>query len=359
MENNKTSINNLFTKEEKWLIDLLFRDQDIEWNSSFGDENSMLKFSYRQGLAPLLYLHKASDSLSKGSINYLKSSYISLLSKNSAMLSIADIVVKKLQDNNIDSVLLKGAFLSQFVYDDSALRFMSDIDILIREENSKEAYLLFDTIEKFNKRDKLGHHLPTVVFKGIPIEIHTALIDRNLKYTIPMDAIWQGIEKNENKNCLTLCPVHLFVYQILHIYYSFRLGMFRLSWFYDLKLIIQKYNLDINNGEVIDFVNKYKLKKPYNLIISYYKVLIGNHKIENLKTAIELHDKLEKIVNNKDKNIGYSLALERIYYAKTLSHKFTFLSYLLKINKDGDDKNVVHRFFFLIKKFFKYLTSKK
>ncbi len=359
MKNKPDFYNQIFSDEEKWIISLFFRESTQKWNDKIGSAKDAFSFATRQGLGSLLYLNEASETMSNEIINYLKSSYISQLSRNVALQSVADDVVNKLQKIGVLSVLLKGNYLIRDIYPDSAMRFMSDIDILIPENKSKEAFLLFGSESEFEKRDKLGHHLPTIKYNGVFVEIHTALIDLNLKYTMPMDVVWESISEDKN-GLLSLNPIHLFVYQILHIYYSYRLGACRVGWFYDLKLIIEYYKFDIDSEEIAEFVNNNGFEEPYNFILNYYKVLINNM-VVNAKEAVDILKLHNVIIGEKDSSdikLGYSIALERLRYSKSVKHKFIFLKYILTVDKGNEKMGFFKRLIYILNNIFKVLFRK-
>jgi hypothetical protein len=79
----------------------------------------------------------------KKSLLQLKKDYLDTLGRNTIVVYEVNALLEILKRANIDVVLLKGAALLASVYPDLAYRFMSDIDILVRENDLAKAQCIF------------------------------------------------------------------------------------------------------------------------------------------------------------------------------------------------------------------------
>ncbi len=116
----------------------------------------------------------------------LKKSIISIQKKTLQHQSSLKSFLKLAETNNIDVCLLKGAFMSNFMYSDINMRSMRDIDILVDESNFlqlvnimlKNGYFFLNSSKKeFLKFNfNYSHQAPILVNKfGIAFEIHHRL----------------------------------------------------------------------------------------------------------------------------------------------------------------------------------------
>ena len=88
------------------------------------------------------------------------------MGRNTIIFNELKTLLKILKHANIDVVLLKGTALIASVYPDLAFRFMSDIDILIRENDlvkARENLLANGYTQNrppYNLKKEKQHHLP-------------------------------------------------------------------------------------------------------------------------------------------------------------------------------------------------------
>lgn len=351
-----SQINKHFSYEESWVLKLLFQEKTERWCSSLGDEAIAINFALKNGLAQLLFVHSASRSLSDSSQLELKSKYLSNLARTATFHSILNDIVKKLTDNGIKCMPLKGSFLSNSIYSDSALRPMSDIDILVTENRVEEAFLLLEpNPQALQKTDRFGHHLPPIRYRGAMIELHNSLLDINLKYQIPIDEVWHMAEKHPDKENFIMHPTHLLAHLILHIYYNFRIGGMRLGWFYDLKVASEYYKNEVSLDELMKFFTTHRLVKPATLILAYYQFL-NPHSLYPVSINKSVRNQMKKIhrltqrgSKQMELKYGYSVAWERIRYSKNWPQRLAFIKYLLTVDKSNHEEATNCRLSYLIK----------
>ena len=73
----------------------------------------------------------------------LKEAYLQVLSRNVLINNVLKETITLLSENGIEVIVLKGAYLSEALYGDVALRTLSDIDLLCRnEEEAQRAFHL-------------------------------------------------------------------------------------------------------------------------------------------------------------------------------------------------------------------------
>jgi hypothetical protein len=133
-------------------------------------------------------------------------------------------VLSLFREREIEVVVLKGAYLAEAVYDDVALRNMSDVDLLVREkdiERAKEA-LLGSGFRQWapaamETRFPHSHHLVPFVGDGegsITIELHRRLMESS----IDAADYWSRTRATRvaDVEVLALCPEDLILHVSLH-----------------------------------------------------------------------------------------------------------------------------------------------
>lgn len=127
----------------------------------------------------LLYYYR--DILPKELLKTARLNYITSAGEDVKRLHTLNYVEQLLIENKIDYRLLKGSFLTQGIYPNNTLRFCSDIDILVREKDSKTAFkLLFNNGWQYkdNLVKKTAKHMPELHHKNFKtIEFHTYLFN--------------------------------------------------------------------------------------------------------------------------------------------------------------------------------------
>jgi len=154
-----------------------------------------------------------------------------------------------LAKHGIKTVLLKGAALEATVYGNKGLRQMNDIDILVSEDRSIEAW---DILRCCGYEDRplksplykkivteLGNHLPELHARGISVDIHHSLFQkharqltaRGIEEALPVDVC--GVR------CYVLPPRLAFLGMIKHIQKHGVKGEFQVRLYLDLFLLLK------------------------------------------------------------------------------------------------------------------------
>ena len=166
-------------------------------------------------------------------------------------------------------------------YGDAGLRPMSDIDVLVSPDNAEKAYHLllkagFQGPTSFVDNPLSDHHLPPLSYQGQTIELHRYLFPPFSKYYINERVIWEHTQDYHmgDTTVLGLKPAFHALYIATHLYYTYRRGGMRLSWFYDLK-IVDELLVDCHPNEINQLVRDLKIELPTSFIGGMYSVLSG------------------------------------------------------------------------------------
>ena len=184
----------------------------------------------------------------------LKNIYM-INSKKSMLMSVELLdITELLEKQNINIISFKGATLSQLLYGDVISRQYSDLDILIELQDRDEVYKILSQngYEKTlnitpsqeeqwykNSKDMLLFHRK----RGIHIELHWLLVDRDFPMDIELDIIQkesqtitinhQTIKTFGNEDLL----IYLTIHGSTHLWHS-------IGWIKDIDIMIRGRDID-------------------------------------------------------------------------------------------------------------------
>jgi hypothetical protein len=282
---------------------------------SSSDWNVFIKLSGRHGVAPLLY-HRLrtfhSDiPIPANVMARLRHIYLQSAGRGMHLYHKLGKVLGPLRHANIPVIVLKGAHLAQLVYDNIALRPMSDVDILVHKNDVMrvEAALLGiglapaeynRLIAKDNCEFEYG--LPN---RKVFVEVHWEFLPSTYRFKIDIDELWErsrqaiiaGVEVS------VLCPEDLLLHLCMHTSakHLFAIGLKPL---YDLVETIRYYGKEIDWKQVQLRSEQWGGAKCVYLTFRLARELVGASVPDDLMKAIKPSDFDERFM---------VLAKERIF----------------------------------------------
>lgn len=207
-----------------------------------------------QGIAPLLHVRGA-GSLGDGAWrDFLRLQYERNGQRNVHVLNIVERLRAASVQFDVPLVFLKGASLITWLYDDIALRPMSDIDVLTRPDALEEAILAIRSAG-FVQADGVARHvtfiLPpnTVVdMRGehpdnpIKLELHPRISNTLPRQTWDITALFQPVLQHAPAG--RPCHVTEFIHLLQHASYHAMTRALRLVGLYDLYLYSARLDVD-------------------------------------------------------------------------------------------------------------------
>ena len=257
--------------ENRILIDIL-NDRFDDYLSGIGPEqwDTFAEAADRHRLSSLAYAKiKASDmagTIPETVLQKLRQKYLATAYCNTVFYHQLNDLVEHLSRHKIPVMLLKGAHLAEFLYGDIALRPMSDIDIMVKEDHLSETVrVAMDAgfhffVDRIPEREKKGSDYDYGVmpdFKHFQVlihpetkcllEIHVSVVSRNCPIEVPVADLWAHA-RSENfygNTVFVLSPEDLIIHLCLHAAYD-HLFEFGISALYDIAVAIKccKGNLD-------------------------------------------------------------------------------------------------------------------
>ena len=215
-----------------------------------------------------------------------------------------------LEREQIDYMVLKGAYLAFTMYPSSALRPMRDIDILVPEEQIHQAYqLLFDAgyhhpehYEHVNPQSflELTKHYPGLVKNNgtVMIELHPRVLDPDLgrgKDPAQDSALWQGGEylAIAGHNIPVMSATDLLLHLIIHGCHDhqFNNGPLLMS---DIDCLLKSRSVDW--PRFWQQAEQLQVSRGCQLTLTMVEYFYGGQKIEWLQGAVFDKENIERIV---------------------------------------------------------------
>ena len=225
----------------------------------------VMRYSGELGVQSLLYKHLCQDRLSRHVpepvLHQLKQHYCTQSIRSLRIVGQIEEILSALKPCNVPIVLLKGAFLARWLYEDIALRPMSDIDILCRKcdqgliQNTligmgyyQERSLFRSAFQEAVQSGGCHHLLPFRKADAHVVELHTHLFSDDRSSAWDMDRVWQNVIDTQFDDsaikCLSLD--YQLLYLCLHLYHHLDVGKIALYWFCDIHEMILRYREQID-----------------------------------------------------------------------------------------------------------------
>ncbi|MBW1779883.1 MAG: nucleotidyltransferase family protein [Deltaproteobacteria bacterium] len=341
----------------------------IEWDRVF-------ETALQWNIAPMLYrlirkrpdVPNASD-IPGDALRNIEAAYTKTYMVNRANFSELAKIVKALAAADVRVLLLKGAHLAQFVYPDIGLRWMADIDILIRRDDLKravrvlvqmgyaypvqEAAVWDDFGEKKEIRDqealvdwyKTDHmHLIYSNPNGIQtLEIHWGIAKSASPFTIHTEGLWERarVEKMNGASVWVLSPEDLLLHISLHDAYYHRLKLFGLRPCCDVAAVVRRFSKEINWERLQARAREWGMEKYLYMTLRLSRELIG--------TDIPV-DLLEALGERTCTNRRFLEGVRRIFGKETDKPTYRGMKYPSKIHLFTHDERLFKKICFFLRR---------
>lgn len=261
-----------YEKEMNYILELLkcavtdqvpsLPSEDIDWDKVF-------HYARKHKIISTLYfgMQKLPKDTQK-SIKYFNNyalNYKEILVRDANRTYDLELLKQDFEQNKIDYILLKGS-VTKYLYPDTAMRVMSDIDILYRNGNPKLLNNIFDKHGfKLYKREpkEISYLKPELKIK---IEMQTHLIDEGYELWFNyLTNIWDKLTHKENSHEYHMTNEDFYLYHIIHMAKHFKNGGIGLNHLLDVYIINKSYT-DMNWEYVTRELELVQLKTfEYNL----------------------------------------------------------------------------------------------
>lgn len=257
-------------------------------NLSQNDWKSLITVSGKLGVKSSFYYRLKTLNLCSmvpdELLDELRKAYLSNAARNIIITNEVSQIAREFHSFGISLIVLKGAFLSAFVYENPASREMSDIDLLVRAADLGQAAgvlqrLGYQAEKPFKIEDALSvsHHLPPFIKpgKGV-VELHWNIISLVGNDPVDADGLWQrSIYFNRNGAPISgLCPEDLLLHICGHASYhhKFEVG---LRACVDVLEITNHYNNSFDWNQFVQRTFDWHWDRGVYLVLRLAKELLG------------------------------------------------------------------------------------
>ncbi len=199
----------------------------------------LVSFAQQEAIAPFLYQKfrklGLEECLPSTVAIELQGLYHGAILRNAQLYHALGKVLKTLEQEHIDTILLKGSHLAELVYGNIALRTMGDVDILVRSkdlERTREVFLELGYGKREGRPDiqelrKHRHHLVGFrTHEGLNLEVHWTIVKPSSPYHVDLEGLWERSRELTlaKRKARVLSPedllLHLFLHEAYHDNFS-------------------------------------------------------------------------------------------------------------------------------------------
>lgn len=192
-----------------------------------------------------------------------------------------DILKNEFEKNNVDYVLLKGS-VTKYLYPDTSMRVMSDIDIFYRTDitdTAKEKELIISLMEKNGYKIwsrepmEISFYKPlTAISRNMRIEMQKALMDQGYDVWFQyLENIWDRLIQKNSSHEYVMSNEDFYIYHIIHMAKHFKNGGIGIVHVLDIWMMINAYkdfdrnyvNRELKKIDLLQFEHTARLLADY------------------------------------------------------------------------------------------------
>jgi len=230
--------------------------------------------------------------------NRLREAYRDLATKNTSLFFDAFKVLTSLADNQLPVIALKGLALAKNIYGDIALRPMSDMDLLVKEEDLVRAGRILLTLgyqqyfPAWESTGKVFNHLPPFTNKsGTVIELHWNIVTPDIPIKVDIDRLWERtcFIEVDNLEVRVFSPEDLFLHLCVHACYHLETGL-DLIPLYDIAGLIKVSREKIDWQIIMERAIQWGGQRCVYLILLLVRELLGAAPPDKIMSEIKPDD---------------------------------------------------------------------
>ncbi len=280
------------------------------------------------------------DSLHSQIKRKLENRFMSTAALNIVHLENLARLAKKLSQQKVPLMILKGAALCDTVYPHIGLRTFCDIDILIHKKNIQKVIGVLTQLDYSISHSHAQHHFSAYQDSNhsLPLEVHWDLVNeaspfQKYAFQLNLEKFWQDAMSFEFREteALWLSPEHQLIYLSIHM---LKEGYSNRKWLVDLYYLLKFFRGGIDWNKLFEECEKYQVKRPLYYALSTLEEIFHVSEMNGNLLSQEILDKLKpaKIARIERK------MLDRLRKNKSLKSYFhRFFLYQFSIEK-GTDK---------------------
>jgi len=253
---------------------------------SEADWEELVQQSDRHRITPYLYHHLRTVHPDLPTppdiVGKLRQGHLDNAARNLRLYGHLGKILQLLRDNGVPAIALKGAYLAEQVYAHRALRYLGDLDLLVRKDDLEkvDALLLGMGCRPTIPNRIVGPDNNEFVYemprRDLCVEIHWRILPPQFPFPIDTEGQWNrarpavlaGVET------LVFCPEDLLLHLCLHAgcTHGFEPG---LRLFCDIREILRHHEADMDWGLVRRLIQEWGIGKSVYLTLKLAQELVG------------------------------------------------------------------------------------
>ncbi len=222
----------------------------------------------------------------------LQSTYWSNAANNLSMQRELHQIITALHEREIQVIVLKGAYLADAVYNNPALRQMTDIDLMVKVDDLERTVEVLGIQGYILQQPYLRSIEPRLIkTDNLSIDVHWNVSLPNLPYSMDADELWTNAVPAHlaGTTVLGLCAEDLLLHLCMHWVYKHQLesGIQPLC---DIAETINRYRETLNWDKLAQRARQWKWDRGVYLAFRLAKELVGaavpEDVLQNLQPAV-------------------------------------------------------------------------
>ena len=317
-------------------------DERVNWD----------KFSEREiSLSVYYHLKKSSlqEHIPSPISRKLENRFLSNTAYNIIHLENLAELVKKLKNEKIPVIILKGAALSETVYPHVGMRAFCDLDILIQRKDIQKVMRLLKQLDYSLSFTHARHHLMAfqTTNHSLPLEVHWNLVNdaspfQKYAFKLSMDRFWQDARpfKFRGEEASWLSPEHQLIYLSVHI---LKEGYSNQKWLLDIYYLLKYFKGQIDWKKLLKECREFHTRRPVYYALSaldeLFHIAETNKGLLNRKVLDQLKPRrisraersiFDRLVKNKPLNSYFHRFFLYVFSIEKLTDKLKALLSFLK-----------------------------
>jgi hypothetical protein len=297
---------------DEWLLSCLRVDPDQAGVAesqapSEAEWEELVQQADRHRITPYLYHHLQTVHpnlpIPPGIVGKLRQGHLDNAARNLRLFGHLGKILQLLRDNDVPAIALKGAYLAERVYAHRALRYLGDLDLLVRKSDlmKVDALLLEMGCHPTLPNRIVGPDNNEFVYemprRDLSVEIHWSILPPQFPFPIDTDGQWRrarpavlaGVET------LAFCPEDLLLHLCLHAgcTHGYEPG---LRLFCDIREILRCHEADLDWALVRRLIREWGIGKSVFLTLHLARELMGAQVPEGVMDELRPVDFDERFV---------------------------------------------------------------
>jgi hypothetical protein len=298
-----------------------------------------------RGIAPLLYkklpLLREASVIPPGVVSKLQQVYYRTLTRNMMLYDAFGKIAPAFHEQGIDLMVLKGIYLSEYLYHDIGLRQCSDIDILVKPEDGERSLAVLASLgfktgdgneNDFVAQNREIVHYDPMVLNGVAIEVHIKLHRDIEKYRMDMDELWKkAVPVTVYKNKVYAPDFNdLLIHVCLHLDRHFRQGHVSFTGYNDITNLL---SLPIDWSRFMERCKQFKCLNQVLLHLQLAHKYMNATLPDTMRTAWVLNARDENLfLSYLNGHVGFISGVpSHMSSLKTIEHPLHRFRFLLGI----------------------------